>query len=405
MQNMISRCRAFISKPFFSDYRTLIGLWMIIAIIGIKSIGHAGGNNYLIFKYVFWHVVEQVNLYMPDPTHYFDVNHYGPTFSLVIAPFAVMPTWLGMLLWNIFLVLGLWLAVRHSGMSHYQQIFIYWFSCHELFNAVMMQQFNTAIAAIIIASFFLIEKEKDGWAAFLIVLGTVVKLYGIVGLAFFFFSKHKRRFILYFLLWTVVLVAAPMVISSPEYILSQYYAWMTALVEKNGENLESIKQNISVLGMVRRISGCETYSDLWILIPAMVLFFLPYLRIRQWKSLAFRETLLASVLMFVVLFSTGSENSTYIIAIPGVVLWYTAAPWKRGPWAVALMVYVFIFTTMAHSDLIISPLRNGLIRPYALKALPVTIVWLRLCWEMMTKEYRNQPLRGCSFINPKREEL
>ena len=50
-----------------------------------------------------------------------------------------------------------------------------------------MQQFNIAIAAIILSSFFLIEKEHEGWAAFFIVLGTLVKLYGIVGLASFSF--------------------------------------------------------------------------------------------------------------------------------------------------------------------------------------------------------------------------
>lgn len=384
-QNFLSRCRLFFRRPFFSDYRTVLALWMIVAVAGMSRLRH--NNNFLIFKYVYWHVVERVNLYIPDPAHYFDTNHYGPTFALLIAPFAVMPTWLGMLLWNVFLVLGLWLAVRHSGMRRHQQIFIFWFSAHELLNAVMMQQFNIAIAAIIIAAFFLIEKEKDAGAAFLIVLGTLVKLYGIVGLAFFFFSRHKGRFVLSLLFWTVVLVAAPMVISSPDYIFSQYHAWLTALVEKNGENLMSIKQNISVLGMIRRLTGNGSYSDLLILIPALLLFAAPYLRWRQWKSLAFRETLLASVLMFTVLFSTGSENSTYIIAIPGVVLWYTAAPWKRGPWAVALMTYVFIFTTMAHSDLMFHPLRDALIRPYALKALPVTIVWLRLCWEMLTKNY------------------
>lgn len=41
MQNMMARCRTFFGKPFFSDYRTLLALWMIIAVIGIKSIGHA----------------------------------------------------------------------------------------------------------------------------------------------------------------------------------------------------------------------------------------------------------------------------------------------------------------------------------------------------------------------------
>jgi hypothetical protein len=27
------------------------------------------------------------------------------------------------------------------------------------------------------------------------------------------------------------------------------------------------------------------------------------------------------------------------------------------------------------------------VQPYALKALPVTIVWFKLCWEMMRRDY------------------
>ena len=125
-----------------------------------------------------------------------------------------------------------------------------------------MQQFNIAIAAIIIASYALIEKERDFWAAFLIVLGTFVKLYGIIGLAFFFFSRHKGKFVLSLLFWGVVLFVAPMIISSPVYVVSQYHEWFVCLVEKNGENLASVAQNISALGMVRRVLGNPEYSDL-----------------------------------------------------------------------------------------------------------------------------------------------
>jgi hypothetical protein len=142
--------------------------------------------------------------------------------------------------------------------------------------------------------------------------------------------------------------------------------------------------------MVRKISGCATYSDLWLIIPGLILFALPYLRFSQYKHLAFRQTILASVLMFIIMFSTGSENSGYITPMIGVVIWYVAAPWKRSKWDVALMVYVMIFCSFAHSDLFIRPLRDGLIRPYALKVLPITVVWLKLCYEMMTKDYAPQ---------------
>ena len=145
--------------------------------------------------------------------------------------------------------------------------------------------------------------------------------------------------------------------------------------------------NISLLGFVRKISGNDAYSDLWLIIPGLILFALPYLRVKQYGYESFRQTLLASVLMFTVLFSTGSENSGYIIAVTGVAIWFTAAPWQRSKWDIALMVYVFFCCTMAHSDLMPRFLREEYIKPYGLKAVPVILVWLKLCYEMYTKDY------------------
>ncbi len=377
-------------KRFLSDPRTLFWVWMIIAVTGMTRYGHGRENNYLIFKQVFWHVIHQLPLFVHYPAEYFDLNHYGPVFSLVIAPFAVLPTWTGMLLWLVALTLLLFFAVRRNVFTEYQQIFIYWFCAHELLNGVQMQQFNIAIAAIILISYCCIEKEKDFWAAFAIMLGTFVKLYGIVGLAFFFFSRHKGKFVLSLLFWAIIMFVAPMIISSPEYIIGQYHDWYVELVQKNSDNMFSQGTNISLLGLVRKISGCATYSDLWLIIPGMIAFALPYLRIGQYPNQAFRQTILASTLMFVVLFSTGSENSGYITPVIGVVIWYTAAPWERSKWDIALMVYVFIFCTMAHSDFMPRYIRDEWMRPYGLKALPVVIVWLKLCYEMYTKDYRKQ---------------
>ena len=380
------KSKTFFSHPLFSDYRVLFGLWMLLAVLSAVTKMHRN-NNFLIFRGVFWHTWDKLSLYAPYPAEYADVNHYGPLFSLVIAPFAVVPVWVGMVLWCLLLTLSLYWAIRHSYLSKYQQVFILWFCAHELLTALFMQQFNIAIAAILLIAFFCIEREKDFWAAFLIMLGTFVKLYGIVGLAFFFFSRHKGRLLASCAFWAAVMFVAPMLISSPEYIIGQYQAWFESLVAKNADNMFSHGTNISLVGMIRKISGSSAYSDLWVMIPGLIAFLLPYLRINQYRYEAYRQTILASVLMFLILFSTGSENSTYIIAVVGVAIWYTAAPWKRG-WAdVALMVYVFFFCTMAHSDLMPRFIREEYMKPYGLKALPVAIVWLKLCYELYTRDY------------------
>lgn len=382
---MIDKCKAILGKPFFHDYRTLLGLWLILGIVSALAKMHAH-NNFLIFRGVFWHVWNGTPLYTAYPEEYWDVNHYGPFFSLVFAPFAVVPEWLGLILWCVSLSLFLYVAIRRSNLTNRQQIFILWFCAHELLTALFMQQFNVAIAAIIVLAFFLIEKERDTEAAFFIVVGTLVKLYGIVGLAFFFFSKHKMRFVVALVIWGTVLFVLPMLISSPEYIIGQYHDWFVCLTEKNGENLDSIAQNISLLGMVHRTTGLA-FSDLWLIIPGLLLFGIPYLRLSQYRHQAFRQTLLASVLMFVVLFSTGSESSGYIIALVGVVIWYTAVPWQRNGWDIALMIFVFVLSSLSPSDLFPAYLRKEWVQPYALKALPVTLVWLKLCWEMAIKDY------------------
>ena len=381
----VQRLYLFLQKPFFSDYRTLFGLWLLLPVIAtlLKLSKH---NNFLIFRYVYWHTIEQLPLYVAYD-EYWDTNHYGPFFSLVIAPFAMLPVRWGLFFWLIVLSLSLYYAIRKLPFPDRKRIFLYWFCAHELLTALFMSQFNIAIAAIIVATFYCIEKEKDIWAACFIMLGTFVKLYGIVGLAFFFFSKHKVKFLLALLGWALVMFVAPMAISSPDYIISQYVGWWDSLSAKNAENIFSGGQNISLLGMVRKISGCASYSDLWLILGGLIIFGLPYLRIAQYKYKAFRYALLASVLLFVGLFSTGSESSTYIIAFVGVGIWYWSVPWKRSKWDIALMVFAFILTSFSPSDLFPAYLRKEFVQPYALKALPCAIIWFKLSYEMCFRNY------------------
>ena len=399
LSNTCTTCRnkikQLLSKPFFHDYRTIFVMWVVMCLILALTKSYNSDGNYRIFIGVWNHTIAELPLFDHYPEEYDDMNHYGPFFALVIAPFAWMQRYVGMFFWMLFLSMFLYASVRKSDFTKYQQLFIFWFCSHELLNALFLQQYNVAITAGLLLTFTMIERRQDFWAAFFIMLGTMIKLYGIVGLAFFFFSKNKTKLLLSCLFWGLVMFVAPMAVASPEYIIDQYYEWYVALVEKNADNINvlngnmaDLSTNISLLGMVRRTTQILTYSDLWLIIPGIIAFCIPYLRISQYKYVAFRQTLLASVLMFTVLFSTGSENSTYIIAFAGVALWYACAPWKRSRWDIALMVVVFIISSLSPGDLFPKVIYREVIQPYALKALPVTIVWFKLCYEMYTKDYR-----------------
>ena len=370
---------------FLKNRKIIIGLWLVVALVAaIKQFVIGKYNNYLIFKHVFFHTIEKKSLYGLYPESYFDHNHYGPIFSVFIAPFAVLPDAVGMPLWAVFNAAVLIYAITKIPVDTQKVNWILWICFHEFLTAILGFQFNPIMTAIIILSFVYITEEKDIWAAFCIALGTFIKLYGVVGLAFFFFSKNKPKFILSLVLWSLLFFGLPMLISSPEFILNSYKEWAFRLVEKNNENagLDSM-QDISVMGMVRRIFQAPELSNLLFLVPGLALFGLPYLRLKLYSNENFRLLLLASVLIFTVIFSSGSESPTYIIAFVGVAIWFVLQekPISKSAWF--LFIFTMILTSFSPSDLVPRFLRETYIRPYALKALPCVLIWGRIIYEML----------------------
>ena len=402
---------------FWRNKWTLFSLWMLMVVISVALHMH-NFNNFLIYKFTFWHAIEQKSLYAAYPQDHFDANHYGPIFSLIMAPFAVVPSlWVGVFLWHLALGLFLWWAIRQGTLTTEQKVVVIWLTAHEMLNALGMSQFNVATAAMILLSYSAIHRGKDMWAAFWIVLGTLVKMYGIVGLAFFFFAKSKSKFVMWLLIWTVVLMVLPMPFFGADYVAGQYVEWIKCLGEKGQENLLSDFQNISLLGMVRKIGYAvsaglpayyevfesagknpdvtnwwwSTWNDLWLIAPALIYSALPWLRVKQYKHHAFQLMCLALVLMFVNIFSTGAENSSYIISMLGVAIWFIAVPWKRSRLDIGLLIFCFVLTSLSSTDLFPGDIRTYWIRAFSLKALPVVLIWLKLVWEMCTREYGEQP--------------
>lgn len=370
---------------FLKNRKIIVSLWILVAVFSaIKQFTIGRYNNYLIFKHVFFHTIEKKSLYALYPESYFDHNHYGPIFSFLIAPFAVLPDAIGMSLWSVFNAAFLVFAISKIPVDSQKINVILWVCFHEFLTTILGFQFNPIMTGLIILSFVFINEEKDGWAAFCIVLGTFVKLYGVVGLAFFFFSKNKMKFILSLFLWSLLLFVLPMAISSPEFIVKSYQEWFFRLVEKNSENssLDSM-QDISIMGMFRRILRAPDLSNLLFLLPGLTLFALPYVRFKLYSNQKFRLLFLSSVLLFTVIFSSGSESPTYIIAFAGVAIWFVVqdTPLPKSIWF--LFIFAMILTSFSPSDLMPRYLRENWIQPYALKALPCVLIWFKIVFDMM----------------------
>lgn len=375
---------------FIADPKYIFGIYLLISIVS-AVLKYIGGplkyNNYMIFKNVFTNTLQQKNIYLLYPGIHFDSNHYGVFFSVLIAPFAVLPDWLGIVLWNVANTALFLFAIHKLPFSSAKKAFFAWLCLQEFITAAVSLQFNIALTGLLMLSAVYVYERKETQSAIAILIGFFVKLYGIAGLSSFFFVKNKWKFILSLLGFGILFLILPMLMSSPHFGIQSYADWFQSLSEKNVSNqVLGNRQDYSLMGILRRVLGNAEISNLVFLVPGILVFGLPYLRIKQYKNLAFQLMILASTLLFIVLFSSGSESPTYIIAVAGVMIWFIIQR-ERSPLIIGLLIFVIILTCFSFSDLFPKYIKENYIMKYSLKALPCCIVWFRIMYELMTKDF------------------
>lgn len=347
-------------------------------------------NNFRIFRGVLWHLLERRNLYLPDPARHADVNHYGPVFAVVIAPFALLPEVVGGLLWNLANAALLWAATGRLRLGDERRRLLLALVVVELLNAAWSNQFNAAVAALVLLTYADVEDGRDFRAPLWALLGVFVKLYSVVGLVFFLFARGKRAFLAGCLAWSALLLAAPMLLAPPGFVLQSYLDWAQVLVEKNAANVVlHTSQDISLMGLVRRLAD-RPIPSLWFYAAGVPLLLAPLLRLGQHRHLAYRRLVLASLLMFVVLFSSSAEAATYVVCATGAALWLTERPLRGGRAALAATM---LLAGLAPTDLLSVPVRH-LANDYSLKAIPFALAWLLTCRELLTRDFAPAPAVG-----------
>ncbi|BAU54806.1 glycosyltransferase family 87 protein [Mucilaginibacter gotjawali] len=371
------------NRPFVLTLYFGLSLFAVVKSVIVHHIH----NNYFVYKYGFINTIHLHTVFGPQPEHYNDLYHYGPVFALLMAPFALLPDSFGVILWVMFNAWALYIAIKLLPLKNRYYLPVLLICAHELMTSTANVEINPLIGALIILSFVFIRDKKDFWAALMICLGIFIKLYGIVGLAFFFFSDNKLKFILSMIFWSVVLFLLPMLISSPAYIIKTYHDWYGDLVKKNLSNIGPSLQDISAMGLIRNIFNYRQLSNITVIVPGIILFGAWYARIKYYRVIPYQLLLLASTLIFVIIFSSSSESPTYIIAFAGVAIWFMNLDRPVNRLELFLFIFALLLTSLSPSDLFPRYIRVNYVTPYKLKALPCVLIWLKIIYETIFRKF------------------
>jgi len=307
------------------------------------------------------------NLYGLYPSLHWDYYKYSPTFALLMAPLAWMPDIMGLSAWNILNALAVFFAVRTLPFSVRTQCLLLWFISFELLTCLQNTQSNGLMCGLMIAGYGCMNNGKSLWAALWLVLAAYIKVYGVVVCCLFLFYPDKVKFVLYALLWTVVLWALPLCVTPLNTLIWQYHNWADLMIAD-----ATAAVGLSVAGWLSTWFGM-TGGKLAITGAGLLLFCVPFFRLRMYKNGLYRLLMLAFMLTWVIIFNHKAESSTYIIAVAGVGIWYFAMP--KANWRTALLLLVFIFTCLSTTDIFPPFVKRHFIYPYKIKAVPCILAW------------------------------
>ncbi|MBD2699287.1 DUF2029 domain-containing protein [Spirosoma sp. BT702] len=381
--------KQFFQHPFFFSRRNIIIIWTLLGVLtGVKQyyLGEPGSfiNNFLLFVNSFKHLMAHQNLFLDYPAETFDSYHYGPIFALLIAPFYWLPTLLSVTIWNVFNSLFLLYAIYELPLTDRQRAVVSWLVLNSSYTCLLNTQFHHICAGMIMLSYTQLPKRQEVLAATNVALGTLIKLYGIVGLAFFPFAQNKVRYVVGGIVSTVVFVTLPMLFVGFDYTVQCYYDWYESLSYKNQLNvsLENTRTDVCVMGMFRRLFNDGTLSNLYFIIPGLLIFATAYLKTNLFQNVRFQLSILASTLLFLNLASTGFESPTFIISFTGVAIWYVVSAKTRLD--SLLLAFALLISSFSPTDIFPAYIRDHYVNQYALMVLPLLFVWLRLHWTIWT---------------------
>jgi hypothetical protein len=398
----VSRFRRRVAD-FFLDPRVALSAPLVVAVVAALQMlvqthrnplpgGYTHHNNYIIFRQAFIHLVEGRDLYLHFPAEHFDNFLYSPTFAALMAPFARLPTGLGLVLWDLLCAAILVVGVRSiPGIDARARSLLVWFLLPEFIGSAQHSQTNPALVGLLFLTLAMAEQRRAWAAALFLSLATYVKIFPIAAGLLFLLYPQRVRLVLWTAGWMVALAALPLLVVSPASLAWQYGNWWR--LHTTSSHVAGV--GLSAEGLLRSWFGLDPPRAVMLGVAGLAML-LPLTNVRAFSRLDFRATFLGAILMWMIAFNHLSESPTFVIAMAGIGLWYFSQPGT--PAHRALLWFAFLFVSVTYSDLVPRGFRDRYINPYALKALPVVVIWCVAVAELTLRRGRAEDPPGHSAV-------
>jgi hypothetical protein len=348
--------------------------------------GPGSYNNYLIFVKPFFNLLAEKNLYLEYPEYYYDTYKYSPTFALFMGPLALMPTWLGLLVWNAVNNVVFYFAARRLFPDSRRQAIFLLLVLIDVLTALHNSQANCLLAGLMLWTYVHLQNRRAAWAGLCLALAAFIKVYGIaVGLLFLFYPGFWRNS-LWAAAWMVILGFAPLLVVSWPAFLMIYQGWYD-IVRESATGIQ-----LSLIGILQSWFGFSLQYRGLVQALGLGLLVLPLLYRRAWAAADYRRLYLCSLLIFVVIFNQMAESPTFIIAVAGFMLWFMYHG-RYMAWGWPLFWFAFLFTTLSATDLLPSSIRHAYFDVYKLKAVPMVLAWVVIQGQLLLYHRRPVPAR------------
>jgi hypothetical protein len=360
-------------------------LWLG-AIIGatVQQGGIHNHNNFLIFRAASRHLIAGSDLYTLYPAEHADLYKYSPTFALLFAPFAFLPLLPAIFLWNalnagaLFVALGMVLPRRAANIAR-AIVFL------DMLGSLQNAQSNALVAALIIFTFAAYERHHTALGSLAAVGGAFIKLFPLAGVSFAIFHPRKVRVALAVVASSVLLLALPLLVTSPAILRAQYASWRAL-----GATDAAIHRGYTVMQMLENVLH-QGWPNWPIQLLGVAILLAPVLFQRsRWHEWERRRLYLCSVLVFCVIFNHQAESPTFVVAVSGVAIWFAALT-KPSRWEWTLFVSIVVLTILSSSDIMPDAIQRDFFDRYRFKTVPLIVLWIELqrrLWSAGVREAR-----------------
>jgi Protein of unknown function (DUF2029). len=337
-------------------------------------------NNFIVYRNSFYHLIHHTELYGFMPAEQADQFMYSPTFAILFAPFALLPKYVGVVIWCIFNSLILFFAIRLLQLDEGKKAFIYWFILVDLVSTIQNVQANPLVCALFVLTFVAFERKQIAFAALFVSISFFIKIFGVMGAALFLLYPGRLKFIGWTVLWSALLFLLPLCIISLKELSNYYQCWYDVMKEIHIQYTDNIY--ISVMRMIEGVRGIKlsNAARYMIQLGAFAVFCIKYLNYKMFDSVQFRLSVLSSIMIWCIIFNHAAESNHYIIAITGVAIWYVNG--NKYKTDLALLIFAFVLS-LTSSYFFPSYLRERYVVPLALKSLPFLFIWLKLEYNLI----------------------